>query len=1552
MTGFFRNLRIISVLFLLSLIPLSTVFAQQNLIVNGGFDPNGGAYYSTEYTRVFGSNVVEAGHYAVDNTTAGHGGGGGWPEPSGSDGRFMLVNGFGGNTNSTKVVWSNYHESYPYITVTPNTSYTFSCRVVNLNVAYYGQIYPAKLQLKINGQNVGEEHQLPSNNNWQTWEVTWNSGNETQVVIQIVDVFNGNSQYGDDYALDDMSFVANEVYSVNAVNDTWPLACLLTSVEIPVLDNDIISPGIQNATVQILTPPSHGEAFVLSSKKIEYIFNDETFSGTDQLKYRVGFTAQNVWDEAWVFITTARPPEVGNISAPGPICAGGVLGIPTPSVNPSATGQWEKSTSQNGTFQPFDPNNIPLSMNGNWVRYSASNDCGEVHCDPVQITVTNGPSFTGQTPQISPICAGGSLNITAPAYNSNGSQILNYGWVASPTENGTYTTFNNNSLNNIPASYNGWYIRYMVEGSCGYVYSNPARQLIVNVAPDITGTLQAPPAICAGDDLTITPPAYDGNGTGVWEICQTQNGTYQSFSLNNVPFSYNNWYLHYKVSNDCGSDVSNAVQIHVNDAPTIATPSTPQAICAGSSFNLITPSIQTNGAAVTAQGWQISATQNGTYNAFNYNNVPYAYNQYWIRYFAENECGEAHSASVQVTVNDEPLVGAISAPAGICAGESFNLTVPQVTWRHVNQGTGSWEIQINGVWQTLNNNNIPFAYNGCNIRYKAVNGCGEAYSTNNVQVTVYSTEPIDEGEITACDAIYHHGVLCNQNGTYVADSITPNNCSIQISWNFTLGEAYIAPIQYEEACDSYYWPKTHRTYYQTDVYDTLIISNNPQICDSTFTLDLTINHAPSISSDLQVPSDVCAGNPLNVSVPQFQMNHSGGGTQRWEYATSPTGPFHTFDPATYHLDYGSYYLRFAVLNGCDSTFSNVVQFHVNDTPEINGQLTAFQVCENNALDLPDVDVVWKNNNENDRVAEWQMANSQNGTYAPINPAMLMQMSHNGCWIRYYAHTSCGTDILGPVPITVLSAEDQWLETVTACDSYQLASGEVITESQVVEYEVFEPCFHVIHQPVVINHSDYVVEPITSCHDDYEWHGRLFHRSAQTQYAWDTLVNVKGCDSVVELNLDFGDYSTYTHNRIACDSYEWEMNPGHVYYETQRDSVFVPAAGPDDCDTWYFLDLTLGHDAFIEGEPMTECSGFVWHGVPYFEDAVLYDSLQTAVTHCDSIIYYNLTIIPPLSGEESIVSCKEMWWYDVYCAEEGDYQRTFVSQQGCDSIVTLHFSLAESIVNEFDTLACEPFHWFEYDCHSSGMTCYHEFTTPLGCDSAVIMHVYLNHSEVSTQFVSACDSYEFNGVVYDEPGVTFIELDTIFNQQGCDSIICRMRLEIKDSNQIGLISGLSDVYVASNLISGIYRYEINPDEVQGSVTWSVSDPNWLIVEAQDNYCRLFVGTPGTATLTANFRTPECGEVERGFVINAGFFGVGDPVFKVNVFPNPTRGTVTVEAEGIESLRLTDMMGQMLEMRDCGRSDRVVMNLNSYAPSVYILEIKTVNGMVKKRLVLCK
>lgn len=1246
--------RLFKTVVILSLLPSVQLFSQTNLITNPGFE-NGVTGFYTDYTY-YPSGGMLSGCYCVDNTVSGHGEGSGFLPPSGSTGKYLIVNGFGGSGNQNKVVWRQTVE------VTNNTWYTFSFKYANLSKLFIFYGNGAKLRFLINGEQppgVSDIQLNAGDDEWHTHpNFRWYSGNLAgPIAIEFRDVYNGEPGDGDDFALDNISFVPDIVYGV-AANPDDAFACFNNGpVEIDVLDNDVFQPGPNNTytNVEVLTPqdqiPGTTTNVTVSNNKIYYSYDDADYTGsTADFQYKVTFHG-GATSVNWVHVSLGKSPTIGNTNTiiPASICA------------------------------PFD------------------------------------------------------ISLGTPTVQNNGSDLIAQGW-----------------------------------------------------------------------------------------------------------------------------------QMHINDQ------------------------------------WQdVPST------------IEYEHNGCEIRYYAENGCGVSYSTAVPLNVNAAPLVGSITAPDGICEGDSFNLNEPPIAWRHNDPSTcwGSWEIQIDGVWDSLANHDIPFEYNGCSLRYKAVNGCGvPSYSTNIVQCEVYSTTPVFEGEITACEAIYHHGQYCAITGFYIwYDSITPNGCNLErVTWHFTLGEEYVALPETPVVCDSFYWDRKGRTYYENVFeYDT-VYSDNSQTCDSIFILDLTVNHAPSIQGTIEM-QDICVGGLLEVTEPAYVLNHVDGGSHEWEYATSPDGPFQTFAPETYLFENGSYYIRFAVINDCDSTFSNVELVHINAPPVISGQLSSQQVCEGHALDLPEVTVDWHNASQNG-VSEWQMAENQEGPYVQFDSTMLMHLEHEGHWVRYMAYNECDTVYLGPGRITVIAKqeESQYYED---CDSV-FFRGAWYRESQLVSDTVYDPCLHVVHHYIIVNHKEYSMEPIpqVTCHDEFEWHGHTYFRSDGLEQLmhFDT-VTEHGCSKVMEQQLVFDNYSSKTENRIGCGTYYWPRNDStYVYDEGHpyiQDTWFIAGEG-EECDSIIFLSLDMGSDYELEGEPWTRCPGFEWYGVPYYEDTVLYDSLYTKITHCDSIVSHQLTIIQPV---------------------------------------------------DVDTVSCGPFHWYENYCNGNGVWSHH-FDSEQGCDSTVYLHVTMLRPKNNVQFLSRCDSITIRGVLYELPeGETTyscrIILDTLVGPNGCDSILI-INLTLRDSHNVGQISGNRHVFVASNLISGIYRYEIDTTSIHGAVSWSLTNPDWQVLDQDEVSCRIFVPTPGSAELVARFNA-DCGETERSFEINAGFFSVEDHAcIAAYVYPNPTRGSVTIEAEGIESIRLSNMMGQVLEWRECDRSNSVIMELNGLAPSVYLLEIKTMNGMAKKRITLSR
>lgn len=364
------------------------LFAQDNLIVNGDFE-QGNTDFETNYVFVE-TGVVEAGHFCIDYSSEGHGGGVvGWPTVlgCGGSGKYMMVNGFGGEyVNPYKVIWSQ-----TVLNLEPQTDYVVSFQVVNLGRSILGyNPNPAKLHLNINGNDMDVEYELPADNEWHLMEYVWNSGTARLADIAFFDFFTGDSGLGDDFGLDQIYFGPANYYSVTANDDQAGSVCLGNTLTVNVLENDVMQPNDNEVTVMLLSNPEHGTAVVLADNTISYSYIDAIYTGTtDQFQYRVYY--HDATSDATVFVTLSRPPIVGEITAPEGICAGESFDLTLPSIdgNGSAITQqgWEIAPTPSDQFNPLNNSNIPYDYNGYYLRYSVINDCGKNSSNLVQVEV-------------------------------------------------------------------------------------------------------------------------------------------------------------------------------------------------------------------------------------------------------------------------------------------------------------------------------------------------------------------------------------------------------------------------------------------------------------------------------------------------------------------------------------------------------------------------------------------------------------------------------------------------------------------------------------------------------------------------------------------------------------------------------------------------------------------------------------------------------------------------------------------------------------------------------------------------------------------------------------------------------------------------------------------------------------------------------------------------------------------------------------------------------------------------------------------------------------
>ena len=78
------------------------------------------------------------------------------------------------------------------------------------------------------------------------------------------------------------------------------------------------------------------------------------------------------------------------------------------------------------------------------------------------------------------------------------------------------------------------------------------------------------------------------------------------------------------------------------------------------------------------------------------------------------------------------------------------------------------------------------------------------------------------------------------------------------------------------------------------------------------------------------------------------------------------------------------------------------------------------------------------------------------------------------------------------------------------------------------------------------------------------------------------------------------------------------------------------------------------------------------------------------------------------------------------------------------------------------------------------------------------------------------------------------------------------------------------------------------------------------------------------------------------------GVNELGHTVSIYPNPTKGEVTVEGEGISHIRIVNVYGQTIY--NANIEDYLVrIDLSGFAKGIYMMQIETKGGQAVKRIV---
>jgi CHRD domain/Bacterial Ig domain/PKD-like domain/Ig-like domain CHU_C associated/CS domain len=486
----------------------------------------------------------------------------------------------------------------------------------------------------------------------------------------------------------------------------------------------------------------------------------------------------------------------------------------------------------------------------------------------------------------SPLCAGGTLNLSSGTANS-------YSWT-SPS--GFTSSSQNPSIANVSASQGGVYTVVTVSGGCT---STATVNVVINALPTATASSNSP--ICAGVTLQLTGT---GGGTYLWTAPGNGGTSAQvnPFIPNAQPSNSGTYTL--RVTNGNGCSVTVSTVATVNARPT-ATASSNSPICAGTTLNLTGGGVGTsymwtssNGFTSTDQSPTISSatvSSSGTY-----------------RITVTNVNGCTSTASVAVTVNALPTATA-SSNSPVCAGNTLNLTGGGV-------GTYLWT-SSNGFTSTAQSPSIPNATASSTGTYTLT-------VTNQDGCTASATTVVTVLSITLSPASQTN-VSCNGGNNGAASINTPTGGAGGYTYNWTPGN-----------------PNGDGTVNVTGLTAGIWTCNVTDANGCTASQQFTITQPTAVS--LTRPSETntyCSNNP---TIGTASVNAATGGVGGYTYDWTPGNPTGDGTTTITGLTAGIWTCTVTDANSC--TASTTVTIVINplpvpnpssDSPKCEGQTLTF-----------------------------------------------------------------------------------------------------------------------------------------------------------------------------------------------------------------------------------------------------------------------------------------------------------------------------------------------------------------------------------------------------------------------------------------------------------------------------------------------------------------------------------------------------------------------------------------------------------------------------------
>ena len=608
---------------------------------------------------------------------------------------------------------------------------------------------------------------------------------------------------------------------------------------------------------------------------------------------------------------------------------------------------------------------------------------------------------------------------------------------------------------------------------------------------------------------------------------------------------------------------------------------------------------------------------------------------------------------------------------------------------------------------------------------------------------------------------------------------------------------------------------------------------------------------------------------------------------------------------------------------------------------------------------------------------------ENGAYA-MHGFQLDSLTVGTMYDTLFLQNQYGCDSTVYLQLTVNPIHDTlFMDTICQGMDYTLNGFEYITPAVGQYFDTLNltniyGCDSIVYLELTVNPVDTVQIYDTICFgESYTLHGFNLD-SLQVGVTYDELdlTNMYGCDSIVLLSLRVGSVDTTMLFEEICfgqvfDTLGFYLDSlalGVTYDTLNLTSMY-------GCDSTVYLQLTvnpINDTVFMD----SICAGteYTLHGfdVTPMEAGMFYDTLWlTNQFGCDSVVRLELYVDPRYDIVYDVEICQGESYtqhgFEYITPEPGTYYDTLnlTTTIGCDSILMLTLTVHElqDTLISVDICYGESYvgNGFTYINPEVG-----EYVDELhhsdihGCDSTVVLNLFVHELYDITIIDTICEgeSYDTLGFHIMTPPLGMV-YDTLFlySIYGCDSVV-KLELAIEPVlrfDDAAMIDGQSIVYVSTNLQTGRYEYYIDSVANCTRYIWELipANPRWVLEPSENGLeCTVWVTTASTHDLIVRIGN-YCGGDTLSTPLYGQFFGVDESeTGRVSVYPNPTRGQVTIEGESIERVYVQSTSGQMMRREDFDHSDRVVLELDALPRGTYLIIVESEKGRTYKHIVIDK